>query len=240
MTYTQQHQYMTVIGDSYGSTEHWQFGMRLTDGGVSNQVTALAISTYVQQWWAASAPYVSGVDTFEAVSTHRLTELKVARIDVNGTYPPTETSYSHFYLPPIGGGASPPSGMLAQGTIAATLTTALPRGLASRGRVFLPPSFLYTPAADGLLPIARATQIAKSMQRLINAINGDTVVGNVAIFSRGKAVRGPADAKGKFHPTYPNQGATQVVTGVRVGRVVDTQRRRRRSLQEQPQAVTIP
>jgi hypothetical protein len=71
-------------------------------------------------------------DTFESVSTHRLTEVKVARIDVAGTYPPAEVSYSHFYLPPIGGGASPPTGMLAQGTIAATLTTALPLNVVPR------------------------------------------------------------------------------------------------------------
>lgn len=239
MVFPAQHQYMTVIGDSYSSTERWQFGMRLTDGGVSNEATALAISDDVQRWWTAVAPYVSGTDTFEAVSTHRLTELKVARVDVNGIYPPLEASYSHFYLPPLAGGAAPPSGQIPQGTIACTLTTALPRGLAAKGRVFLPPSWLYTPAATGLIGVAQATQIAKSMQRFIGEINANSVVGNVAIFSRGKGVGTPAPGGRKIIWTYPNPGAMNVVTGVSVGRVVDTQRRRRRSLSESPVALVI-
>jgi hypothetical protein len=232
MPFPEQHQYMTVIGDCYNSTEKWQFGLRLTDGGVSNQETALAIADDVETWWRSAAPYTSSVDTFEAVNTHRLTELKVARIGTDGLYPSGQTSYSHFYLPPIAGGASPPSGMLAQGTICVTLTTTLPRGLASKGRVYLPPSWLYTTGTDGLIAAAKATQIAKSMQRLINAINANTLVGNVAIYSRGKGVAAFDATHKRVEYTYPNPGASNVVTGVRVGRVIDTQRRRRRSLAE--------
>lgn len=235
MPYPEQHQYMTVIGDAYGGTERWQFGMRLSDGGVSNQETALAISDDVQRWWTEAAPYVGGTDSFGSVNTHRLTELKVARIGVDGTYPANEVSYSHFYLPPIVGLYAPVAGQLPQGSVCVTLTTALPRGLASKGRVFLPPSTRYAPQADGLMTAAAATQLAKCMQRFINEINANAVVGNVMIYSRGKGVAAYDAQHKRVEYTYPNPGASQPVTGVRVGRVIDTQRRRRRQLNELPQ-----
>jgi hypothetical protein len=179
-----------------------------------------------------SAPYVAGVDAFQPCNTHRLTEVKVARIGIDGTYPDNDAAYSHFYIPPIVGDFTPPTGQSAQQTLCVTLTTAVPRGLASKGRVFLPPSYWYKPGTDGLLVAADALKIGKSIQRLINEINANAVVGNVAIYSRGKGVAAYDAAHKRVEYTYPNPGASNVVTGVKVGRVIDTQRRRRRSLPE--------
>jgi hypothetical protein len=239
MPFPEQHQYMTVIGDCYGSAERWQFGMRLTDGGVSNQVTAEAISDDVEAWWRGTTGYTSS-NQFLPISTHRLTELKVARIQPDGTYPDTDPSYSHFYVPPIVGPAIPKDGTVPQNTIAVTLTTALPRGYASKGRIYLPPSQLYVvTTGTGLIPVTYADQIRDSIRILINAINANTVVGNVAIYSRGKGVPTFNSVKNRIEYTYPNPGASNVVTGVRVGRVVDTQRRRRRSLPETPESIAL-
>lgn len=239
MAYPEQHQYMTVIGDAYNAAERWQFGLRLSDGGVSNQVTAEAISDDVEAWWRGAAPYVVGTDDFKSTDSHRLTELKVARIQPDGTYPDADPSYSHFYLPPILGQVVHSAWELPQATIAATLTTALPRGYASKGRIYLPPSYLYSPQADGLVTAAVALQIANSVKKLINAINANTVVGNVMIYSKGKGVPTYNSARNRIEYSWPNPGASQVVTGVRIGRVVDTQRRRRRSLPETPQVVAL-
>lgn len=231
MPYPVQHQYMTVIGDCYGGTEKWQFGMRLTDGGVSNEETALAISDDVEAWWLGT-----GANDYVTLNTHRLVELKVARIGVDGKYPDGEVAYSHFYLPPIAGQVAPQAfaNPLPQSTIACTLTTAVPRGLASKGRIFCPPSAQQALGADGRIPEGNAQNIAASVRDFINAINANTVVGNIAIFSRGKGVGTYDPVKNKIIYTYPNPGAFNVVTGVSVGRVVDTQRRRRRSMAESP------
>lgn len=237
--YPNQHQYLTIIGDSYSSTERWQFGLRISDGGVSNQVTAEAVSDDVEAWWRGTTGYVSST-SFLPSSTHRLTELKCARIGVDGTYPDNEVSYSHFYLPPIAGTGTPPAGQTPQSTIAVTLTTPVPRGLASKGRIYLPPSQRYQPlAADGLLSTADANSIAQSVRVLINAINANTEVGNVQIFSKGKGVPTYNSTRNRIEYTYPNAGAVNNVSGVRVGRVVDTQRRRRRSLNESPQVAAL-
>jgi len=232
------HHYVTVIGDSFGSTEAWQFGFRLTDGGASNEATALAIAAHVEAWWTPAAPYGAG-NIFNSLATHRLTELKVAKIREDGTYPPDEPSYSHFYLPPIAGQTGKPAGMTAQDTTAVTLTTALPRGLASKGRLYLPPHAQALPDATGLVPAATIDPVMQSIRTLINAINATAVVGNVAVFSRGKGVPTYNADRNRIEYTYPNPGAFNVVTGVSMGRVVDTQRRRRRQLTELPQVAAL-
>lgn len=238
MPFPVQHQYVSVIGDAFNSTERWQFGFRITDGGVSNQETALAISDDVENWYRPNPPYGAG-NIFNSLATHRLTELKVARIGVDGKYPPGEASYSHFYLPPIAGMTGKPAGMTAQDTTAVTLTTAVPRGLASKGRIYLPPHAQALPGADGLVPAATIEPVLQSMRTLINAINANAVVGNVAIFSRGRGVPAYDAEHNRIEYTYPNPGAFNVVTGVAMGRVVDTQRRRRRQLTELPQVAAL-
>jgi hypothetical protein len=236
--YTEQHMYMTVIGDCYNAAERWQFGLRLTDGGISQEATALAISDDVERWWTVAAPYSTGVEA-SWLSTHRLVELKVARIQPDGKYPPDEEAYSHFYLPPIVGTITPTTRAIPQTTVCATLTTAKPRGLASKGRVYLPPPQGWTVGADGRMAPSEAMKVAASIKRLINEINANELVGNVAIFSRGtrEATFNPTTEKVEY--TYPNPGATELVTGVNVGTVVDTQRRRRRQLVEDRQVAAL-
>lgn len=239
MPFPIQHTYVSVIGDAYAGTERWQFGFRLTPQVVGNEAAALALSVHLEDWWRPRAPYGLGT-TFNASASHRLTELKVATIQPDGTYPDDQPSYSHFFLPPINGSNQIPAGTTAQDTVAVTLTTALPRGLASKGRMFLPPSSLYLPAqADGLLTAAAASNIRDSIKLLINQINADPLIGNVAVFSRGKGVPQFDAARNKIIYTYPNPGAVNNVTGVSVGRVIDTQRRRRRQLGELPQAAAL-
>lgn len=238
MPFPLDHHYVTVIGDSFNSTERWQFGFRLTDGGLSNEVTALAMASDIEDWWRPNLPYGAG-NIYNSLATHRLTELKVAKIQPDGTYPPDEPSYSHFYLPPIAGQNAKPAGTTPQDTTCVTLTTALPRGLASKGRMYLPPHAQQLPDATGLVPAATLEPVLQSVRTLINAINANAEVGNVAIFSRGRGVPAYNAERNRIEYTYPNPGAFNVVTGVSMGRVVDTQRRRRRQLSELPQVAAL-
>lgn len=234
--YTDEHWYVTAIGDAYGGTERWQFGLRMSLGAGQTAVTlALLLSDDYQNWWTNT----TGAG-FTAVTTHRLTELKVARVGPDGLYVPGSVSYSHFYLPPIAGTIEPPAGQLPQATIAVTLTTAIPRGLASKGRVYLPPSALYLPvAATGLISVVAADQLATSVKTLLNGINAAASGVAVQVMSRGKGVATYDAEHKRVEYSYPNPGATAAVTGVRVGRVVDTQRRRRRQLGELPQSLGL-
>jgi hypothetical protein len=220
---------MTVIGDAYSAAEKWQFGLRMIPGALPNDPATVveALADDVFNWWTQA-----GTTSLSPVNTHRLTELKVALIGTNGEYVPDTFSVSHFYLPPTAGITAPPAGMTAQNTTAVTLTTAVPRGLASKGRVFLPPNGNMITASDGRIATSSALNLANSFKVLLNGINADTHVGDVVVMSRGRALRGPAKPNGQPTYTYPNPGATNKVTGCSVGRVIDTQRRRRRSLVE--------
>lgn len=239
MAYPSQFQYLTVIGDAYAAAERWQFGLKLTNVASSNEEVALAASDDVERWWMGLSPYSSGVDKFNPCNTHRLTEVKVARIETNGEYVDGQPAYSHFYLPPLQTSDVAPAGMAPQNTMCATLTTDLPRGYASKGRIFLPPCNTMLPTADGRISAANANVLAASVKRLINELNANTAIGNVAVFSRGRGVPAYDAEHNRIEYTYPNDGAVNAVTGVRVGRVVDTQRRRRRQLAETYEVVQL-
>lgn len=237
--FSEQHFYLTAIGDCYGQAERWQFGLRMTLVAVTPdtpQTVTLDLADDVQNWFTSGG----AADGFGAPSTHRLTELKGALIGTDGKYVPGTTSYSHFYLPPVVTGNSAPSGQVPQSTIAATLTTGVPRGLASKGRIYLPPSIRYVPdPATGLISTTAADQLANSVKNLIAGINGSAYVDAVQVMSQGRGVKVENVAKKRYDWTYPNEGVSSPVTGVRVGRVVDTQRRRRRQLVENYRTVVV-
>ena len=236
MPYPNAHGYVSVIGSAYGGSEHWQFGFRLDPAPVGNQAMADDLAPIIQAWWLGSAPYTAGVDKFGSLNTHTLDEIKVAQVGTDGRYVPEVPSASHFFIPVAAGVTNPGQGQVPQATVVATLRTALPRGLASKGRIFLPPSSEYMPGADGRLTTGAADHLRDSVLRLIRAVNASALVGNVTIFSKGRGVPTYNAARNRIEYTYPNPGAKQLVTGVAVGRVVDTQRRRRRSLAEAPEA----
>lgn len=235
--FTAQHQYVTIHGDFFTGVETWQFGLRISDGGVSNQATADALKATVQNWWQGLGPFIAGEQIQSPASTH-LTELKVARITTAGTYT-AEAAASAFYVPKVNGRATMTTELPTQLATAVTLTTALPRGLGSKGRIFLPALGETYPETDGRMSVNHALVIANSIKRLIMEFNANALVGNVQVMSRGKAVRGPSLPNGQPTYTYPGPGVTNNVTGVRCGRVEDTQRRRRRALTEDPQAVVV-
>lgn len=238
MTYQFDHRYITVIGDCYGAAERWQFGLRTLKQDASNEAIALAYAPIVEAWWRGTG-YAAG-DRCYWGTDYRLTELKVATVQQDGTYPADTESYSHFYLPPIAGPQALTIRNSPQEAIAVTLTTGIPRGLASKGRIFLPPSQQSQQlGADGRLDTATCLAVARYVKQFITALNADATEGPVMVMSRGRGVPTYNAEKKRVEYDYPTPGPSNAVTGVRVGRVVDTIRRRRRQLVEDPQAVQL-
>ena len=235
MPFTVPHLYIAVIGNSYTETEHWQFGLRATRLGSETdmKVVAGSLQGAFNTWWTNTVG-----SAFKPVDTHSLAELKVMNLNEDGIQYVNVPSGSYFWVPPVVGTGPPPAGLAPQNTCAVTLRTALPRGLGSTGRCFLPPNRNLLPGPDGRITAAAAKELADTFKTLINAINNNANIGDVSVMSRGKAERGPDLPNGKPTYTYPNPGVTNTVTGVSCGRVVDTQRRRRRSLLEAPVAAT--
>lgn len=134
---------------------------------------------------------------------------KVAPQDVSGLYGADGNAKEKLRTTPLAGTGT---GGLPQATVVATLTTASPRGLANEGRMYLPSTGML-PIADGRVMATTATGVATAVVTFLNAVDA-IGIGNVAVFSKTR------------------EGAARDVTGVRVGRVIDTQRRRRNHIPE--------
>lgn len=147
-----------------------------------------------------------------------LRQVKVNLIGVDGLYvSKTNTVVADLGTPVPGGKTGFPPAQL---TVAVTLKGDKVRGPASAGRIF-PPLCSPQMASNGLMDPPTVLAIGNSMMTLINALN--------AIDPAGLRVGLVTDRL---------SGAETTVTRVQVGRVVDTQRRRRRSLLEQPVPAT--
>jgi hypothetical protein len=157
----------------------------------------------------AFATLFSGT-SLSVLSAVRYLGLKVSPQNVEGQYGGDSVNAVEKLrtTPLVGAGAAG----LPQATIVASLKTAMPRGLANEGRMYLPAS-ARMPDATGRLPVQTAEQIASAVATFVSSVNA-VGLGNVTVFSKTR------------------EGAARAVTGVRLGRVVDTQRRRRNQIAE--------
>lgn len=144
--------------------------------------------------------------------------VKWSPIGTDGRYPPSGESRTFFRTTPSQGvfGTGYP-----QIALVLSLRTARLRGYASNGRMYIPSS-LGIEAATGRITTSQAGGVADVGAALISAIN-DVGLGTVTVMSEvGSGINAP-------------------VTGVRVGRVMDTQRRRRNQLSEEyTEVVPLP
>lgn len=142
----------------------------------------------------------------------KLSFVKCNSIDVDGTYT-HDTTYETVLADRAGAG----SGVAPPNQIAwvASLVTGYSRGPAHRGRMYLPlPTATNTPGL-GTVDVSFATQLKGTLNLMRTAVNLVHPEYKMAVMSRKDG--SPAD---------------RLVTGFEVGVVLDTQRRRRRSLAE--------
>lgn len=154
----------------------------------------------------------------------KLSYVKANRIDINGLYMDQVTN--EYLYPDYAGGGNGGALMPNQATIAVSLTTGFSRGPAHRGRFYLPlPSILLDP--DGRISGGSAGALAGSTKTFIEALAD---------------VPG-LDTPERLKPCVMSRKAGAAthreITGVDVGRVIDTQRRRRRSLNEEYMHTTL-
>jgi len=203
MPYPFRHRLLTVFGDSWGAVEEFSFGVRLIGVTAPVQADVDAVVAATQTFWNTAGMSID--------SQHRLLGVKLAPIGTDGLYPPGEDAVEALITPDAGPGASgnhwPP-----QSAICVTTTTAVPRGHAAMGRFYLP-SMTGAIAASGRQPAGLNTAVAAAAATWLSAIQA-TSAGNPVVLSK------------------VGIGANHEITGVRVGDVIDTQRRRRRQLVE--------
>jgi hypothetical protein len=209
------HHKVTLFGDMFSGTEQWTTGFSMNEvgGGPLLPDPTVAEATAIANAWAAIwTPAANGFSNL-----YRFLGCKVAAVNAEGVSDPGVTAW--YYRPaPVAGGAGPTNAP--QVSLAATLTTNIARGRGSKGRMFLP-GVGFSVGADGKITAAQATTIAGQIKAFMDVINAAADVPGVVSLQSQEVTGVP------FKASAANQ-----VTGVKVGTVYDTQRRRRNNLVE--------
>lgn len=173
---------------------------------------AAAIAAAWQTFFTASGSNIS--------TSYKTTGIKMANLDpVTGKTVLSEVVH-HYYPTPIGGvtGTNTPAPQL---SLVATLTTAVERGLGNKGRMYLPGVAIGVDSSTGKVTGASRTSLVGTLKTFFDTINGSTVAtGDVINASQGSK------------PPLIGDPINRKVTGVKIGDVYDTQRRRRNELVE--------
>lgn len=227
--YDRKHVLLTWGGPLPGG-EEWSCGIRLASGVSEDELAPIPLGISDQFLADLMVSYVPAVKTFHSsaatkiLSACQLTHIKAAAIGRDGKYLPGQVAMVESVFAPVSGGWGG-SNVPNQCTLAVTTTTALTRGPAKMGRFYLPlPGQAI--GVDGLISAADASNVAGAARTFIEAISD--IPGVDIITSPGASVMSKV-----------GNGASNRITGVKVGRVIDTQRRRRRSLVEGYSSVAV-
>lgn len=208
MTYPRSFLRLVVGGTLYG-VERWSWGLSLQDWDDDNVQDN--VPTTVPD---AIVTAVRGLMESEYISGRVTTDLfKLNLIGPDGRYVNERTTVLRELTPGQSRGAGNSVDHPPQISLAVTLNTDARRGLASRGRFYLPgPSVPLD--QNGQIPLATANVIRDRAVAMLDAINRAVPGYQVVIASD------------------VGQGAFRRVESVRVGRVLDTIRSRRNKFAE--------
>lgn len=203
---------LAVIGTLYGVESFtWTLSLRPVNfGNAAPDVVPQGVIDAVTTFH--TAPEVA------AGAGARLTTIKLNEIGTDGRYVSDGDTVQHDFETSIPGVGT--SNLPAQIANVVTLRTAAQRGRASSGRFYYPATGRVV-SSDGRLSAATAAAVAVDATTLLNSLNAALPDWQVAVMSS------------------IGTGTTRPVTHVEVGRVLDTMRSRRRSLEEE-RAVGLP
>lgn len=213
----------TILGSMFSGAEIWTTNLFIGNTGGGDQGTpptdaeALAIFNAFKTFWQTSSAGFHG--------SYALDGVKVSYVNTEGQ---TDPAFTKFYTAPtpVGGqmtGAAP----FPQLALAMTLGTAKARGKGSKGRMYLP-GVAFGTDSSGRLAIANAQAIANAGKAFIDAVNASADVPGEVVLNSAGGIGVPS--------TGPQMNK---VTTVKVGTVMDTQRRRRNQLVEQYATATL-
>lgn len=208
MPYARSHQYLTLAGTLFGA-ERFAFGFRLNTASGSfppdqagQQELCEDYSAAIEGWWSAQATIGNPA---------RLDLVKLNAIGVDGKYLNPWTNQKEI----VGGlPGNNPVPFPAQVALVVTLESGFTRGRAARGRVFLPSPGVTIEAAGGRMSAAVRDGAATQVVQLLDAIHAVEVGRRIIVASK------------------LGGGSERSITSISIGRVLDTMRSRRTSLDE--------
>lgn len=211
---------VTISGSSFGGEEEWStgfyFGYTSGDADLPDQATVDAIAPLWQTFFTSSTSYIGN-----AWKTH---EVKMSQLGTDGKTIADSPKYYTYATPLTGGGTGP--NFPPQVALVATLVGAEARGLASKGRMFLP-GVISALDGNGRLADAARSAICTNLKTFLTAVNA-LPANNVVVLA----------SQGRKAPLLGDPVIKQAIS-VRVGNVYDTQRRRRNALTEVYSTATL-
>lgn len=215
--------YRVSIGGVFGPTsapaEEWSMNLNYSPGSLvsANTSTLVTLANTLRTSWASGIGSIIGPHA-------TLTKIRVARVgsdghvlrDASGAY--VQGDSTGAAVSGAGTLVSPP-----QVACVVTLHSTVP-GITGRGRIYLPAPQYGTLGTDGRMGTTAQGQIAANIAGILNAWNT-----NMSAYSTGSrlVVASGGSVKRALAPSL------NYVTRISVGRVLDTQRRRRRNLSEE-------
>jgi len=205
---------VTLSGTMFGGAEEWSTGFFMgEEGSDATPFNQLGIDIVRNAWITFFESGNSGIS-----NKYLFTQAKAALIDTNGHTVSEEVYYSYPTTTIDGGSAGPP--FPPQCSLVATLQSDRPRGKASKGRMYLP-GIAFGIQTNGKLEAQWVGTVADNLKTFFDALEGSFDVPNQLILA----------AKGTG-PLPALTAQNDVVETIKVGDVVDTQRRRRNGLVE--------
>jgi len=213
MSYPHEVVRVTLSGTMFNGNEIWSTGFFLGhEGADADPITEQGVADVGAAWstfWTSATSLISNKYAF--------TTCKMVRVAQDGKTIADSAVYWSPSSAPVGGYGNPT--LPPQIALVATLANSLPRGLATKGRMFLPG--VASPVdSTGHVNTTEQTQLATNLKTFFDSVYNDAdLPGNPVLASLG---RGP----------LLQGGAIRNVTQIRIGNVYDTQRRRRNALTE--------
>ena len=206
----------------FTGAEEWSTGFFL---GEENEDAPDPTQQTADDILAAFTTFFTHADT-RIASTYKLTQCKVAKLDDNGQ----TISGKVFYANPSGTVSGAVNGVVIppQLALVVTLRSDRPRGKASKGRMYLPGITPNFDTGTGKIQASHITGIADNLKIFFDALVGDADIPGELILAAKSS--GPLEI-------IPAQN--DYVETIRVGDVMDTQRRRRNQLVETYTARTL-
>jgi hypothetical protein len=217
-------------GGKLPGNEQWSCSIRLGEQTVDPIAGHVMPSESDIQTWLDGSIQAAVLAYHSRAATHihpqgRLSFVKANVIQVNGRYRYPVTHEHVFADVPGGGYAISP--LPNQCTLCVSLTTDANRGPAHRGRFYLPAPSINIVPATGLATLAEVVEVRGSTKTFLEAL-ADV-----------PGVDTPFSLEPMVYSRKAGAATHRPVKGVDVGQVVDTQRRRRRSLIEGYQHVDV-
>jgi hypothetical protein len=206
---------VTLSGTMFGGAEVWSTGFFLGEEGSDapdpTDVTPVDILAAWRTYFENASSHVS--------SLYLTTQCKVAKLDDNGQTIPGTVFYA-YPATELNGAISAGYTLPPQCSLVVTLLSDRPRGKASKGRMYLP-GIAATISSNGKLLSGTVGTIADNLKTFFDSLANDAdIPGELILAAKSSGVMNVNPAQNDYVET------------IKVGDVIDTQRRRRNGLTE--------